>query len=326
MARLTDRELDLIQQARRSPSWRTWEEMDLILLEARRERARVMARLMRRGFAFLVRVTGLAATARLVTERIVVPLRRDALRRRTVKELNRLEDHLLKDIGIARDEVARLAAHVGLVAGLRSWLRRRAAIRELEALDDHMLSDIGLVRGNIREAVERAAAEAPPAKTGRDLAVAGLSALRNWIPVRQVAGLFGLARQWLKRRATIRQLEALDDRMLADIGLRRRDIPAALDRLAAGGRSAAAAQTLEQANYWDSVVRVLRHWEMSREAAREIVRSGPDATIDLGGAEGEFDWVPAGVAGRRPQRHLGPAEWDSQAVVDIISPHLASQD
>ena len=315
MARLTDRELDLIQQARRSPSWRTWEEMDLILLEARRERARVMARLMRRGFAFLVRVTGLAATARLVTERIVVPLRRDALRRRTVKELNRLEDHLLKDIGIARDEVARLAAdlalaalpgrraHVGLVAGLRSWLRRRAAIRELEALDDHMLSDIGLVRGNIREAVERAAAEAPAVNGFGDLAGAGLSALRNWIPGRQVAGLFGLARQWLQRRATIRQLEALDDRMLADIGLLRREIPAALDRLAAGGRSAVAALTLEQANYWDSVVRVLRHWEMSREAAREIVRSDPDATIDLGGAEGDFDWVPAGVAGRRPQRH-----------------------
>ncbi len=314
MARLTDRELDLIQQARRSPSWRTWDEMDVILLEARRERARVMARLTRRGLAFLARITGAAATARVLTDRIVVPIRRDAMRRRTVNELNRLEDFRLDDIGIARDEVTRLAAdlalaalpgrrpHIGLVAGLRSWLRRRAAIRELEALDDHRLADIGLVRGNIREAVERAAAEAPPVKGFGDLAGAGLAALWRWIPVRPVAGLFGLVQRRLQRRATIRELEALDDRMLADIGLLRRDIPGALDRQVAA-RNAVAAPTLEQVNYWDSVVRALRHWEMSREAAREIVRSDPDAAIDLGGAEGDFDWVPAGVAGRRPQRH-----------------------
>ncbi len=313
MARLTDRELDLIQQARRSPSWRTWDEVDVIMLEARRERARVMARLTRQGLAFLARISGAAATARFVTDRIVVPIRRDAMRRRTVNELHRLEDYRLDDIGIARDEVARLAAdlalaalpgrrpHVGLVAGLRSWLRRRAAIRELEALDDHRLADIGLVRGNIREAVERAAAEAPPVKGFGDLAGAGLAALR-WVPVRPVAGLLGLVQRRLQRRATIRQLEALDDRMLADIGLLRRDIPGALDRQVAA-RNAVAAPTLEQVNYWDSVVRALRHWEMSREAAREIVRSDPDAAIDLGGAEGDFDWVPAGVAGRRPQRH-----------------------
>ena len=91
--------------------------------------------------------------------------------------------------------------------------------------------------------------------------------------------------------------------MLADIGLLRREIPAALERQATTGRDAAAAPTLEQANYWDSVVRGLRHWDMSREAAREMVRSDPDAGIDLGAAEGDIDWVPAGLTERRADRH-----------------------
>ncbi len=101
MARLTDRELDLIQQARRSTTWREWREIDAILLEARREQSRVMAQLLRAGLAGLARGTGLRAAARFVADRIVRPVRRDLLQRRTVRELRQLDDHLLHDILVA---------------------------------------------------------------------------------------------------------------------------------------------------------------------------------------------------------------------------------
>lgn len=311
MARLTDRELDLIQQARLAPSWRNWDEVDAILIAAQQARARMMAYWIRQGLTFLASAT---EPVRSAIGRVILPLRRGVLRRRTVNELYRLEDRTLADIGIARDDVERLASDLalatlpparlqaGLIARLRSWFRRRAAIRELEALDDRILADIGLQRGRIREAVARAASEALGRPATGGLLTAGPSALWAWVPVRQMAGLLGPIRRRLQRRATIRQLEALDDRILADIGLLRREIPAALDRYAAHGRSVATAPTLEQANYWDSVVRVLRNWEMSREAAREALRDDPGAAIDRDAAEDNFNRKPA--AARRPgQQH-----------------------
>jgi hypothetical protein len=73
--------------------------------------------------------------------------------------------------------------------------------------------------------------------------------------------------------------------------------------MATTGKADAVAPTLEQSNYWDSVVRVMRHWDLSREAARERARQDPDSLIDLGHVEGDFDWVPAGVARHRPEQH-----------------------
>ena len=315
MARLTDRELDLIQQARRSTTWREWNEIDAMLLEAQRERSRVMAQMLRAGLAGLARITGLRAAAGFVADRIIRPVRRDLLQRRTVRELRQLDDHLLYDIGLGRDEVDRVAkelawaalpalqAQTGFVTRIWSWHKRRAAIRELEALDDRILADIGLVRGGIDEAVDRAAAARTAAQCAAPSVASGaLATLRAWNPGRRTADVMARFRQWLKRRATIRELHALDDRVLADIGLLRPDIPATMDRLAAG-TAGTGQPTFEQSNYWDSVVRTLRQSELTREAAREIVRNDPDGLIHLGQRKADLDWVPAGMAGPRPDEH-----------------------
>jgi uncharacterized protein YjiS (DUF1127 family) len=308
--------LDLIQQARRSTTWREWSEIDAILVEAQRERSRVMAQVLRAGLAGFARITGLRAAARFVADRVVRPVRRDLLQRRTVRELRQLDDHLLHDIGLGRDEVDRVAKELawaalpalqtrsGFVTRFWHWHKRRAAIRELEALDDRILADIGLVRGGIDEAVDRAAAARMAEQAAAPSLASGvLATLRAWNPGRRAVGLMARFPQWLKRRATIRELEALDDRMLADIGLLRPYIPAEVDRLTAARKAESAAPTLEQSNYWDSVVRMLNRSELSREAAREIVRHDPDGLVDIGHTKADLDWVPAGMAGHQPDKH-----------------------
>ena len=226
MARLTNRERNLIKEARNAPSWPTWDETDAIILAARQARAKLIARWVRQGLAPLA---GAAATARSVTGRAILPLRRDLLRRRTVNELNRLEDHVLADIGIAREQIEPIVADlalaalpprkpsVGTISRFRSWRRRRAAVRELEALDDRLLDDIGLQRGNIRKAVEQAA--------------------------------------------------------------------------------------IEHANDWDSVVRMLRNWETSRQSARKAPGSGPEAAANRDPGAKKFNREDSAAAEVRAQRH-----------------------
>ncbi len=315
MARLTDRELDLIQQARRPTTWRDWSEVDAILMEARRERSRVVAQMTRTGLAGLARITGLRAAARFVADRALRPVRRNLLQRRTVRELSQLDDHLLYDIGLGRDEVGRVArelawaalpapqARTGLVTRIWRWYQRRAAIGELQALDDRMLADIGLVRGGIDEAVDRAAAARIAERTEQPSLAANLSAkLRAWDLEGRTAELYARLRGWLKRRATIRELQALDDRILADIGLLRPDIANAVDRMAAGMKESGQ-PTFEQSNYWDAVVRTLRQSELTRAAAREIVRNDPEGLIDLGRRKTDLEWAPVGMEASETDKH-----------------------
>lgn len=95
-----------------------------------------------------------------------------------------------------------------LLKGISNYLERRRTISELEALDNHMLSDIGLERGDIVRFVN-------------DEFDGGQS--------KGQSGPFAGLRQWFLRRQTIRELQALDDRMLADIGVQRSMIPAFVD-------------------------------------------------------------------------------------------------
>ncbi len=91
-------------------------------------------------------------------------------RNEAFRQLSRLDDRMLSDIGISRADIPTLVqgwdgempetasaeaadadadADVSLMHGLRLWSRSRATAKALRSLDNHMLEDIGLVRGDI---------------------------------------------------------------------------------------------------------------------------------------------------------------------------------
>lgn len=99
----------------------------------------------------------------------------------------------------------------GLWAPLRQRLERRRAVRDLAALDDRLLRDVGLSRGEIPEVV----AQEPGAR----------GSMRTvW---RDTVALYRLARV---RRRMIRDLDALPDWILNDIGVPRWNIEESVDR------------------------------------------------------------------------------------------------
>ena len=156
MARLSEQELDLIQQARSGGE------------SFARAKAKA-AQLARREQPSQGRTAGLSALVDFVATNIVGPIKLAMARRKTIAQLRGLDDRLLADIGLERgmldqaaDGVAAREAGiqtkpVGVVANIRAWLTRRATIRELQALDDRMLADIGIARGDIEATVVREA-------------------------------------------------------------------------------------------------------------------------------------------------------------------------
>jgi uncharacterized protein YjiS (DUF1127 family) len=235
MARLTERELDLIQDSRLAARLDRREVSD-ILIAARQTRADFMASLIGRALTRFAEFTGLAALGRDLSVLVLHPLRQALLRRRTAAELGRLSGHLLRDIGLER-------------------------------------SDIEVV-------AERLVSEALPAPTVRP-------------------GLLQSLRRWRERRRVVAELKALDDRMLADMGLERGNIEATVTALYA--ETATPAEAAEEEGFWASVVESFRQWNLSRQAAGEMARLGPDTLSDLGYVKGDVDWVPEVLAERSLQ-------------------------
>jgi uncharacterized protein YjiS (DUF1127 family) len=102
----------------------------------------------------------------------------------------------------------------GLVTSFRRYVHRRRTLQQLSALDDRMLSDIGVNRADI---------EATAALSGESPAAAD-STLWH--------GLAAWASRELRRRRTLRELSAMSDELLADIGIERSEIPAIAAALA----------------------------------------------------------------------------------------------
>lgn len=139
---------------------------------------------------------------------------------------------------------ARLARRAA--APLVRWRHRRATIAALNRLDEAQLRDVGVLRGDIAPlAAELARRAVPPAPRGS-------GPLAGW-------------RQTHVRRASMAELRRLDDRTLADIGLRREQLGAVIDglvRVDGSPRRAPRGRMLRRADA--ALVLPLRRWVQER--------------------------------------------------------------
>jgi uncharacterized protein YjiS (DUF1127 family) len=162
-------------------------------------------------------------------------------------------------------------------------IRRALVARQLQKLDDRLLADIGLQRWQIEIVADNAVGGSQESVLA---AVAQLFAL-----------LVKRVRLWREKRIAYRELMALDERMLRDIGLSRGDIPAVIAGL--NPTPAEAADPLD----------ALRRWNRSRSAAKTL--NGLDSRMlnDMGFVRGDIDWVAEELA----VRSLNPANGNRSA-------------
>ena len=156
--------------------------------------------------------------------------KRAAGRRTLVAELNGLDDASLADIGLRRWQIGEAADRFGgpkspsfawLVGRLGAlalghaaravsrWYNRQKAYQELMSLDEYTLRDIGISRTEI------------PALINQMATVDQRATPAGWTLEDE---LVRPLRQWNRSRATAKTLNAMDDRMLSDLGMVRGDI------------------------------------------------------------------------------------------------------
>jgi len=156
--------------------------------------------------------------------------KRAAERRNLVAELNALDDASLADIGLKRWEIGEAANRFGGPKGpsfawlvgrlsalavdraaraLARWYDRQKAYQELMSLDEHTLRDIGISRTEI------------PALINQMATVEQRVTPLTWTLEDE---LVRPLRQWNRSRAAAKTLNAMDDRMLSDMGMVRGDI------------------------------------------------------------------------------------------------------
>ena len=176
----------------------------------------------------VARETGFAALNRFGAV-LVNSVRRHFKRAAIERELSRLDNRMLGDLGLTRSEIGFVAQQAVTVPGEGSlfqefsrlvfnlivrpaveWSRRREIYDQLMSMDDRMLADIGMTRYDAAEYVRRLGREVqePLPET--------LAAMEQDVtaPIRA----------WNRARLTARQLNELTDRQLMDIGVVRGDI------------------------------------------------------------------------------------------------------
>ena len=154
MTRLTETEIAIIQRSKAQAAG-DWMELDRVLWEARRARARYMNEVLAKAWQAL----GLGT--------LICAARRALARRRTLAELNALDSRQLRDIGMERADIGRIAVETSrsahpypaswisrLGAELKRAAARRQSIAQLSSLDDRILQDIGIERAMITEMVD----------------------------------------------------------------------------------------------------------------------------------------------------------------------------
>src|SRR5262249_49840921 len=99
------------------------------------------------------------------------------------------------------------------------------------------------------------------------------------------ASFVRVAVTWSERRAAYRELSALEDRMLRDIGITRADIPAVIDGITVHN-PVDSADPLE----------IVRRWLRSRAAAQDLNELDDRTLDDIGMVRGDIDWVAEELA------------------------------
>lgn len=153
---------------------------------------------------------------------------------------------------------------------------------ELHALDDRSLNDIGVSRG----AIPALAREALPA--GNENLFAEFSRLI-------VNGVLRPIIDWNRRREARATLEALDDRMLADIGLARFEIGNHVSRLleVVNRPLPATVQAMEE-----DVTAPLKAWSAARATVKELSRLTDRQLMDIGVIRCDIDELADDLAER----------------------------
>jgi uncharacterized protein YjiS (DUF1127 family) len=156
---------------------------------------------------------------------------------------------------------------------LQRWLRRAAVVRELSQLDSRMLDDIGVSRWQIDEIADAAVGGERPSLA---------AALAQTLAAPLV--------RWYRRNEAFRQLSQLDDRMLADIGVNRGDIPALVHNW--DGDVPAETTAEEDAG----LLHGFRQWNRSRATAKALHALDNHMLEDIGLVRGDIDWVAEELA------------------------------
>ena len=169
--------------------------------------------------------------------------------------------------------LAVFAKHV--INSVRHTLERTSIARELSALNDRELADIGLSRGDITAVAERSVT-APKAPG----LVVAFGEMVHDLVIAPVA-------LWNKRRAAYSALNALDNRMLADIGVARAEIADVVKGLHKSVSYPALSLDL---------VAPIAAWNRARQTANQLYKLEDRMLLDIGVVRGDIEWVASEVA------------------------------
>ena len=185
--------------------------------------------------------------------------------------------------GVARETGLAAMNRFGaaLVNSVRSHFKRAAIERELSGLDNRMLEDLGLTRSEIHAVAQNAVA-----LPGQGTLFQEFSRLIVNLIVRPVV-------LWNRRRKVYDVLTAMDDRMLADIGIARYEIAAYVARL---GREVQEPLPESLAAMEQDITAPIRAWNRARATERQLSELSDRQLLDIGVVRGEIAELAQEVA------------------------------
>lgn len=162
-----------------------------------------------------------------------------------------------------------------IVNSVRRTVELSAIARELAALNDRELADIGLDRADIPAVAQRSVTV--PAQPS--LAAAFVELINDLLVAPVVL--------WNKRRVAFGALNALDNRMLADIGLSRAEI----GDVVKGMHKAVSYPALSL-----DLVAPIAAWNRARQTANQLYKLEDRMLQDIGVVRGDIEWLASEVA------------------------------